>query len=134
MSFYSKRKEAVERVFADTKEKYTMRYTHHRGLAHATNWVRLKYAAMNLKKLENKNWDSSCFVSILRIFSQFTLITTCELLDCSDPRGVSTCWGALQNDAPVHGSAADSQSVLVPSNGRDIPLPRSMWPEKVLSA
>ena len=28
-----------------------MRYTHHRGLAAVTRWVRLKFAAMNLKKL-----------------------------------------------------------------------------------
>ena len=65
---YSKRKETVERVFADAKEKHAMRYTHHRGLAHVTNWVRLKYAAMNLKKLANWSWDSSCFASILAFF------------------------------------------------------------------
>ena len=48
---YSKRKETIERAFADAKEKHGMRYTHHRGLARVTTWVRLKYAAMNLKKL-----------------------------------------------------------------------------------
>lgn len=48
---YAMRKEAIERVFADAKEKHAMRYTHHRGLARVTGWVRLKYAAMNLKKL-----------------------------------------------------------------------------------
>jgi len=42
---------AGERVFADAKEKHAMRYTHYRGLAQASNWVRLKFAAMNLKKL-----------------------------------------------------------------------------------
>ena len=44
------RKETIERVFADAKEKHAMRYTHHRGLARVSAWVRLKYAAMNLKK------------------------------------------------------------------------------------
>jgi len=53
---YSKRKETIERVFADAKEKHAMRYTHHRGLARVTSWVRLKYAAMNLKKLANWTW------------------------------------------------------------------------------
>ena len=48
---YARRKETIERVFADAKEKHAMRYTHHRGLARVTSWVRLKYAAMNLKKL-----------------------------------------------------------------------------------
>jgi transposase len=48
---YTMRGETIERVFADAKEKHGMRYTHHRGLARVTNWVRLKFAAMNLKKL-----------------------------------------------------------------------------------
>lgn len=48
---YARRKETIERAFADAKEKHGMRYTHHRGLARVTSWVRLKFAAMNLKKL-----------------------------------------------------------------------------------
>ena len=32
-------------------KKYLMRYTPYRGLAAVTNWVKLKFAAMNLKKL-----------------------------------------------------------------------------------
>ena len=38
-----------------------MRYTHHRGLAAVTRWVRLKYAAMNLKKLAQWSWRGSIF-------------------------------------------------------------------------
>lgn len=48
---YGRRKETIERVFADAKEKYGMRYTLYRGLAQVTKWVRFKFAAMNLKKL-----------------------------------------------------------------------------------
>ena len=48
---YSLRKETIERFFAGAKEKYGLRYTHHRSLARVSNWVRLKFAAMNLKKL-----------------------------------------------------------------------------------
>lgn len=48
---YKRRKQTIERVFADAKEKYAMRYTQFRGLAQVTNWVKLKFAAMNLKKL-----------------------------------------------------------------------------------
>ena len=47
---YKERKEKIERVFADAKEKHGMRYTHHQGLAAVTNWVKLKFAAMNLKR------------------------------------------------------------------------------------
>ena len=66
---YAMRKETIERVFADAKEKHAMRYTHHRGLARVTSWVRLKYAAMNLKKLAEWSWKNSFF----RIF--FSLLS-----------------------------------------------------------
>ena len=48
---YAKRKETIERVFADAKEKHAMRYTHIRGLTRVKGWVGLKFAAMNLKKM-----------------------------------------------------------------------------------
>ena len=66
---YAKRKETIERVFADAKEKHAMRYTHHRGLARVTNWVRLKYAAMNLKKLAMWSAKHSPFPRIFLLFS-----------------------------------------------------------------
>ena len=43
-------------MFADAKEKHGMRYTQYRGLAQVTNWVKLKFAAMNLKKLATWKW------------------------------------------------------------------------------
>lgn len=58
---YAMRKQTIERVFADAKEKHAMRYTHHRGLAAVTRWVRLKFAAMNLKKLAQWSWKDSMF-------------------------------------------------------------------------
>lgn len=48
---YGRRKATIERVFADAKEKHAMRYTQYRGLAQVTDWMNLKFAAMNLKKL-----------------------------------------------------------------------------------
>lgn len=48
---YQRRKETIERLFADAKVKYGMRYTLYKGLTQVTNWVKLKFAAMNLKKL-----------------------------------------------------------------------------------
>lgn len=68
---YGKRKETIERVFAAAKETHAMRYTRHRGLAQVTNWVRLKFAAMNLKKLAVWRWkdpSSNSFVAIIRFF------------------------------------------------------------------
>ena len=66
---YAQRKETIERVFADAKEKHAMRYTHHRGLAAVTRWVRLKYAAMNLKKLANWSWRNSNLRIIFAVVS-----------------------------------------------------------------
>lgn len=77
---YKKRKEKIERVFADAKEKHAMRYTPFRGLTQVTNWVRLKFAAMNLKKLAR--WLArhrpslfTFFLFLLRLFkTRFSLL------------------------------------------------------------
>ena len=71
---YAMRKETIERVFADAKEKHAMRYTHHRGLAAVTRWVRLKYAAMNLKKMAIWSWNNSFFALFSRFLSLYTPI------------------------------------------------------------
>lgn len=65
---YAMRKVTIERVFADAKEKHAMRYTHHRGLARVSAWVRLKYAAMNLKKLAVWSWNRLNFLISFVIF------------------------------------------------------------------
>ena len=56
---YKLRQEKIERVFADAKEKHGMRYTQYRGLSQVTDWVKLKFAAMNLKKLAMWKWKAS---------------------------------------------------------------------------
>ncbi|MCI8414868.1 MAG: hypothetical protein HFF00_04480 [Ruminiclostridium sp.] len=60
------RKQTTEQVFADAKERRGLRYTHHRDLARVSCWVRLKFAAMNLKKLALRAWEglrlSQCYL------------------------------------------------------------------------
>ena len=68
-TIYAQRKETIERVFADAKEKHAMRYTHHRGLTAVTRWVRLKYVAMNLKKMANWSWENSILRIIFAVVS-----------------------------------------------------------------
>ena len=48
---YKLRKETIERVFADAKEKHAMRYTQYRGLEKVKAETTLRFACMNLKKL-----------------------------------------------------------------------------------
>jgi transposase len=55
-SVYKRRKETIERVFADAKEKHGMRFTHLRGLAQIKMEVTLIFSCMNLKKLANRLW------------------------------------------------------------------------------
>jgi len=55
---YARRKETIERVFGDMKEKHGGRYTHMRGLPRVTAWVGFKFAAMNLKKLACWGWKA----------------------------------------------------------------------------
>ena len=65
---YALRKETIERVFGDAKEKHAMRYTQYRGLAQVTTWVRLKFAAMNLKKLAMRLGNSPCCYRFFAFF------------------------------------------------------------------
>lgn len=68
---YDIRKETIERVFADAKGKYAMRYTHHRGLARVSAWARLKYAAMNFKNTAIWKLNASIFAFYTMIFAPF---------------------------------------------------------------
>ena len=72
---YAQRKEMIERVFADAKEKHAMCDTHHRGLATVTRLVRLKYTAMSLKKLANWSRENSCLRIILAVLPSNTTRT-----------------------------------------------------------
>ncbi|MGM8216845.1 IS1182 family transposase [Bacillaceae bacterium W0354] len=67
---YAKRKETIERVFADAKEKHGMRWTRYRGKEKVSAHAMLLFAAMNLKKLANWTWKpeaSKPFLPIKRI-------------------------------------------------------------------
>ncbi|RUL44530.1 transposase, partial [Lysinibacillus antri] len=55
---YAKRKETIERVFADAKEKHGMRWTTLRGIKKLSMQAMLTFAAMNLKKLANWTWQA----------------------------------------------------------------------------
>jgi hypothetical protein len=45
-----------------------MRYTPYRGLAQVSNWVRLKFAAMNLKKYAKKSGEITIPPTSLLLF------------------------------------------------------------------
>ncbi|MDI7742693.1 IS1182 family transposase [Lysinibacillus fusiformis] len=55
---YARRKETIERVFADAKEKHGMRWTTLRGIKKLSMQAMLTFAAMNLKKLANWTWQA----------------------------------------------------------------------------
>ncbi|EAC2537357.1 IS1182 family transposase [Listeria monocytogenes] len=57
--WYRRRKETIERCFADAKEKHGMRWTTYRGLAKVTLQAMLTFAAMNLKKMANWLWKKA---------------------------------------------------------------------------
>ena len=77
---YKARKETIERVFADAKEQHGMRYTRFRGLAQVRNWVKLKFAAMNLKKYANRLWKDTrprCVTYVLSLFLPEYTVNPC---------------------------------------------------------
>ena len=51
---YKKRKETIERVFADAKERHCLRYTNYRGLAKVKVHICLIFSCLNLKKLARR--------------------------------------------------------------------------------
>ncbi|WP_241898777.1 transposase, partial [Paenibacillus larvae] len=53
---YAERKETIERVFADLKEKHGMRWTTLRGLKSVTMQAMLVFSAMNLKRMATWLW------------------------------------------------------------------------------
>ena len=73
-ALYPLRSETIERVFADAKEKHAMRYTYYRGLDQVTKWVKLKFAAMNLKKLAMWRGRPSfqrCFLHLIKLLRSY---------------------------------------------------------------
>ena len=71
---YALRSQTIERVFADAKEKHGMRYTYYRGLNQVSNWVRLKFAAMNLKKIAMWKFKHDHSFRFQPFFSLFFLL------------------------------------------------------------
>ncbi|MBS4209867.1 IS1182 family transposase [Bacillus sp. FJAT-50079] len=55
---YGKRKETIERVFADAKEKHGMRWTTLKGIKKLSMQAMLTFAALNLKKLASWTWKT----------------------------------------------------------------------------
>lgn len=63
---YSKRKETIERVFADSKERHSMRYTNYRGKKKVSDHILLLFACMNMKKMANFKDKVSSLLTILK--------------------------------------------------------------------
>lgn len=56
---YARRKETIERIFADAKEKHGMRWTTLRGLKKLSMQAMLIFTSMNLKKMANWTWEAA---------------------------------------------------------------------------
>ncbi len=71
---YPKRKETIERVFADMKEKHGMRWTTLRGKQKVQMQAMLLFAAMNLKKLATWRWHKLRHPRFLSFFMRKPLL------------------------------------------------------------
>lgn len=65
---YKRRKETIERVFADGKEKHGLRWMKYRGLEKVATHTMLTFAAMNLKKLATWLWEGNLPLFFCSIF------------------------------------------------------------------
>lgn len=59
---YKKRKETIERMFANANKKHSMKYTTLTNLEQVTKWGKLKFACINLKKfaIHLRIGDNTC--------------------------------------------------------------------------
>ncbi|OWZ82785.1 IS5/IS1182 family transposase [Natranaerobius trueperi] len=71
---YEKRKESIERVFGDLKEKHGLRWTTLRGKSKVAAQAMLVFAAMNLKKLANWSWKKKRGSSFFYFLRQIIVI------------------------------------------------------------
>jgi len=69
---YRRRKETIERVFADAKEKHAMRYTHYRGKVKLKFEIGMTFACMNLKKMAT--WVAASFISSFLCFCLYYIL------------------------------------------------------------
>lgn len=79
---YALRSQTIERVFADAKEKHAMRYTPYRGLTAVTNWVKLKFAVLNLKKLAIHKWMRPMLYLLIDAFE--AVLPDCKTASLTD--------------------------------------------------
>ncbi len=82
---YALRKQTIERVFADAKEKHAMRFTQFRGLARVKNWVKLKFVAMNLKKMAIHKWKQEISTQFSLKSYNFLVFSIFFDLSCKKP-------------------------------------------------
>jgi len=68
---YAKRRETIERVFADAKELHGMRYAKHRGYGRVKMELGFIFTCMNLKKLAKRLWHTNFYPSNFQRFSAF---------------------------------------------------------------
>ena len=86
-SVYKRRKETIERVFADAKEKHGMRFTHLRGLAQIKMEVTLIFSCMNLKKIANILWKRGKKNPLFHIYNSFNINNSSNFI-LKLPKGV----------------------------------------------
>ena len=74
---YGLRKQTIERVFGDAKERHGCRYTHYRGIKKVSDHVSLAFACMNMKKmalrLSERETASSSLSAVWRWIKRFGL-------------------------------------------------------------
>ena len=88
-----------------TEDKANMRYTHYRGLAQVSNWVRLKFAVMNLKKLTKWKFRSPAATVLALLSRIFQFFSQLKFPQLHIPEAKSHVHGELLHEV-YHGEWA----------------------------
>lgn len=102
---YAMRKETIERVFGDAKEKHAMRYTQHRGLARGVQWWKVHHPQYKIYQQQRQGQPA--------------------LLKWGPRRTVRLCGGRRRNGARGFQAyhARKSRAQFVPTRPEVTPMP-----------
>ena len=88
--YYPLRKQTIERVFGDGKEKYGLRYTRYRGLRKVQDHLYLLFASMNIKKMALWHTHKALMTSSLNLYTRICSMINPMKMGVRLPSGFQT--------------------------------------------
>ena len=122
----TRHEKTIEHVYADAQEQHGIRYARYTGLAQVTNWVKLKFAAMNMKEFAKWSWRDThsnfVFSEISFFFPKYTMnpcLAWCKTGVSRRSERNPKMWGSF---------LYESKRINAMNSSVSLPLFRMPWP------